>query len=115
MVPELFASVSKQTIQDQSTITTMYRESRGRCPKLVDLTMALQPEIGTYSKVFLIVDVLDECLEGVQGDLITKLGSLGNTTYLMVTSHPLDLIKQRFQMQTVWISMRMMVMFGSML
>jgi hypothetical protein len=102
-VSELLASILKQIIQDQSAVSENikkfykeFRYTRPRRPKLADLTIALQSEIRTYSKVFLVVDALDECLEGVQGDLIKRLGSLAHTLYLMVTSRPLDLLEQQF-------------------
>jgi hypothetical protein len=99
-VSELLASVLKQIVQDQSVASdnmkTFYKKFRSRRPKLAELANALQSEIGTFTKVFFVVDALDECLETVQGDLIAKLGSLASTVYLMVTSRPLDLIQQRF-------------------
>jgi hypothetical protein len=48
------------------------------------------------SRFFFVIDALDECLEDNQGSLITELESLASTVYLMVTSCPLDLIKQQF-------------------
>jgi hypothetical protein len=56
-----------------------------RCLKLTDLTDTLQSEFKTVSKVFLIVDALNECLETVEGGLIVKLGYLASTVHLLVT------------------------------
>ena len=100
---ELVASVLKQIIQDQSsaseTIKVLCKEFRDkqRHPRLTNLIDALRSEIGTYSKVFFVIDALDECPEDCQGQLITELESISSTVNLLVTSRPLDVIKQQFQ------------------
>ena len=100
---ELIASILKQIIENQpqasEDIQTFYREFLYKCrrPRLTNLIDALRSEIRRYSKVFLVIDALDECLEDNQRRLIAKLESLASTVYLMVTSRPLDLIKQLFQ------------------
>ncbi len=66
-------------------------------PTAEEVVQALRAEIATYSKVFIVVDALDECLEGSQRDLVMQLGSLGSTINFMVTSRPLLLIQQLFQ------------------
>ena len=97
------ASILKQIIRDQplasESIKAFCEEFRDkqRRPRLTDLIDALRSEIKAYSKVFFVLDALDECLEDYQGRLIDKLESISSTVYLMVTSRPLDLIKQRFQ------------------
>jgi hypothetical protein len=103
-IEQLIASILKQIIQDQSTVSESikafyddYRYIRPRHPRLADLMEALRSEIGTYSKVFLVIDALDECLEDIQGSLITRLESLATTIYLMITARPLDLIKDQFE------------------
>jgi hypothetical protein len=62
-----------------------------------EVRVALELEIGMYSKVFIIVDGLDECLEGRQKALVTELKSLPSTVNLMVTSRPLQWIRYLFQ------------------
>ena len=100
---ELVASILKQIIQDHSlaseTIKAFCKKFRDkqRRPRLADFIDALRSEIQTYSKVFFVIDALDECPEDYQGRLIAELGSISNAVYLMVTSRPLDLIKQQFQ------------------
>ena len=99
---ELVASILKQIIQDQplasEIIKTFCKEFRDkqRRPRLTNLIDVLRSEIQTYSKVFCIIDALDECPEDYQEELITKLESISSTVYLMVTSRPLDLIKLQF-------------------
>jgi hypothetical protein len=72
MDSELLTSNLKQIIQDQpmasENIKAFYKEfqcNQPRCLKLADLADTLQLEINTVSKVFLVVDALDECLETV--------------------------------------------------
>jgi hypothetical protein len=100
---ELVASVLKQIVENKSrpseSIQTFWTEflDIGRRPRLTNLIDALRSEIEGYSRVFLVIDALDECLEDNQGRIIAELKSLASTVSLMVTSRPLDLIKQRFQ------------------
>jgi hypothetical protein len=100
---ELVASILKQIIQNRALASESikafcedFRDKQQR-PRLTNLVDALRSEIQRYSKVFFVVDALDECLEDYQGGLIDELESISGTVYLMVTSRPLDLIKQRFQ------------------
>jgi hypothetical protein len=100
---ELVASILTQIIQDDQlaseSIKAFCKEFRDkqRRPRLTNLIDALRSEIQTYSKVFFVLDALDECLEDNQGRLIAEFESISSTVYLMVTSRPLDLIKQQFQ------------------
>jgi len=100
---ELVASILRQIIQDHpfasESIKAFCKEFRDkqRRPRLTNLIDALRSEIRTYSRVFFILDALDECPEDYQARLIAELESISSTVYLMVTSRPLDLIKQQFQ------------------
>lgn len=100
---ELVASILKQIIQNRSLASANIKafceefRDKQRRPRLTDLIDALRSEIQMYTKVFFVLDALDECLEDYQGRLIDNLESISSTVYLMVTSRPLDLIKQRFQ------------------
>lgn len=101
-VRELIASLLKQVIQDQPQISHNIKffyenhKVRGTSPTSEELRKAFQSEIGT-SRVFVVVDALDECLERDQENLIRELQLLATTIHLMVTSRPLPLIKQIFQ------------------
>ena len=96
-------SILKQIIQDQTLASGSMKAltegfwDKERCLRLIDPIGALRSEIRTYSKVFIVIDALDECFEDSQGRLIGELDSLASTIYLMVTSRPLGLIKQLFQ------------------
>jgi hypothetical protein len=64
-------------------------KERGCRPSLDTLTKLLETEIQTYSRIFIVVDALDECFpEHVQEGFLAKLRSLtvDSTAKLMVTS-----------------------------
>jgi hypothetical protein len=102
-VPGLIAGLLKQFVQDHPAVSdhvkSLYErhfvDSTRVTPEEVKTVLGL--EIGMYSKVFIIVDGLDECLEGRQKALVTELKSLPSTVNLMVTSRPLQWIGCLFQ------------------
>jgi hypothetical protein len=97
------ANILKQIIQNHPLASESTKafckefRDKQRRPRLTNLIDALQSEIRRYSKVFFVIDALDECPEDYQGRLIAELESISSTLYLMVTSRPLDLIKHQFQ------------------
>ena len=103
IISELVASLLKQLVQARPAtsdhIKKFYKdhhEARTR-PKLADLIKELQSGIGTYSRVFIVVDALDECLDSAREVFITTLQSLAGNVNLMVTARPLPSIEQQFQ------------------
>jgi hypothetical protein len=52
------------------------------------LMALLQTEVKTYSSVFIVIDALDECSDGVQKELMGKIQSL-TSVKLLVTSRPI--------------------------
>ena len=103
-ISELVASLLKQLVQDRpetsSQIKLFYKdhhEARKIRPKLVDLIEALKSEIGTYSRVFIVLDALDECLHSARERFVKELQSLARNVNLMVTSRLLPSIEQQFQ------------------
>ena len=53
--------------------------------------------VGRYSKVFIMIDALDELVEHNRGHLINNIQSLAITVNLMVTSRPLASIGPFFR------------------
>ena len=104
-VSSLVASLLKQIIHDRCAISDnvkwiyKYHSDRNTFPTLDELTRALESEIEMYSKVFIIVDALDECREddGTRANLLQALRSLAGTVNLMVTSRDLPSIAREFQ------------------
>lgn len=64
-------------------------------PTPTELLGALKSEIGAFSKVFIIVDALDECSEdnNRRANLLDALLSLPKNVKLLVTSRPLPTIE----------------------
>jgi hypothetical protein len=106
----LVASLLKQILQDSSVtsgnVISFYDRHRDRDarPTLEDLVKTLESEIRMYSKVFIVVDALDEyaeneCTEGsgTRADLLRVLQYLGETVNLMVTSRDLPSIARLLQ------------------
>jgi|ERR1700722_4661736 len=104
-VSNLVASLLKQMVQDCSTISdgvkSFYDLHRRRAtrPTLDQLTGVLISEIQTYSKVFIVVDALDECQEddATRAMLLEVLRSLPGQVNLLVTSRDLPSIARDFE------------------
>jgi hypothetical protein len=62
-------------------------------PTLDEVSKILQGEIARYSKIFVVIDALDECPEAYRSTLLKKLRELRPAINLMVTSRPLDAIE----------------------
>ena len=100
----LIGSLLKQLIADQSEasadLTSLYRDhiNRRTRPELDELVSITKSEIKSYSKVFIVVDALDECPEdnGVRQRMLTELRSLAANVNLMFTSRYLTAIEQEF-------------------
>ena len=80
-VLQLFEALLKQLIfhrlTSDSTESLKELQDQGRRPSFDALTAVLKGEIETYSKVFIVVDALDECFpEQAQRDLLDRLRSL---------------------------------------
>jgi hypothetical protein len=88
-------------MQDQSLISLNIRNlydthvNKKTSPTPTELLGALKTEIGAFSKVFIIVDALDECSEedNKRANLLDMLLSLPKNVKLLVTSRPLPTIQ----------------------
>jgi hypothetical protein len=102
-VPGFIASLLKQVIQDQPQISAgvksfyEHHKRQGTRPTLQEFTKEFQLRTKRYSRVFIVIDALDECLERDRAYLITQLQALSSTVSLMVTSRPLTSIKRLFK------------------
>ena len=88
----------RRDISDNIKSFYQYHQCEDNRPTLDEITGALKSEIQTYSKVFLIVDALDECREddGTREKLLKVLRSLYGNVNLMVTSRDLPPIARNF-------------------
>jgi hypothetical protein len=115
-VSNLIANLLKQMVQRRRDISDNMRsfyhhhQCEDNRPTLDEITGALNSEIQTYSKVFLIVDALDECREddGTREKLLKVLRSLDGNVNLMVTSRDLPPIARSFEERNNCVSARRM-------
>jgi hypothetical protein len=92
----IVASLARQLMQQDGVIPDNVRipykrhQEKGTRPTLVECTQLLFSQLNTCSRVFVIVDVLDECTEyETRNDLLSELLRLPPTTALMITSRPI--------------------------
>ncbi|KAF5618694.1 ankyrin repeat-containing protein [Fusarium sp. NRRL 52700] len=73
-------------------IWNMYKQGKPR-PSLGKITEVLLAQVPKFSKVFIVIDALDECTQedGIQSSMISTLKMLQRSTSLMVTSRNLEL------------------------
>jgi hypothetical protein len=101
-IPYLAAGLLRQISQHRNAVSehirSLYTKHHhgGTLPSLDDVTMALASEIGTYSKVFVIADALDECPDGTRESLIEELLALPLNVKHLVTSRDIPSIAQHF-------------------
>jgi hypothetical protein len=101
----LIGSLWMQLIQNKALISTdaedLYKihVDKGTRPTLDDVLKVLQSEFRRYSKVFVVIDALDEFQAGNQfrATLLTELGALQPAVNLMVTSRFVDNIEREFR------------------
>ncbi|KAL2814424.1 hypothetical protein BJX63DRAFT_442496 [Aspergillus granulosus] len=104
----LMANIVKQLIQDRfelpSKVKSLYdiHTRRDTRPSVSDLRMALQRVIESYSRVFLVIDALDECAGPVRAELLQEIFHLQKKTgvNLFATSRHNPDIKHLFKEST---------------
>lgn len=106
-VTKLLAAILKQLVQERPLygepvkILHMQHANRGTRPSLDEIRTTLNSVLSRYSKVYIVIDALDECTDDdrTRSDLIRILRSLQNetNTSLMVTSRFISGIEQPLQ------------------
>ena len=97
----LLTAIIKQLLQNQASIPQKVKDlylgktSKMAGPSSEEVLTAFTPALLEYSKIFVVVDGLDECKDSVQPQLLNKIGELGGIVdlRLMVTSRFSDLEK----------------------
>ncbi|KID69235.1 Ankyrin repeat-containing domain protein, partial [Metarhizium hybridum] len=102
----LLSSLLKQLLKQQTTlpncVTELYESHQRRTtrPSIDDIVELLQSSTATLSRIFVIVDALDECqtTEGCQMDFISELFTFkdGVKANLFATSRHIDRIQRKF-------------------
>jgi hypothetical protein len=89
---KLLAGLWRQLVlgKDIGSAEGLYQRHCEKCttPPVEEVFDVLQPVVGEYSKVYIIVDAIDEYLEAQQQILVEYLEKMGSTVNLMITSRP---------------------------
>lgn len=101
----LIASLLQQLIQRNPVISddivSLYRHHKQMqtCPTLDELSKLLQLEIRRLSKVFILIDALDECSESnsTRDSFVAEIRNLQPITHLLVTSRHISTIEREFE------------------
>jgi hypothetical protein len=99
----LIAGLWAQLVRNSGSLSTEVRDlylthvRQNSSPTLDEVSKMLQGEIARYSKIFVVIDALDEYPEGDRSTLLKKLRELRPTINLMVTSRYLDAIANDFE------------------
>jgi hypothetical protein len=104
---DLLASVLKQLAQARSSLPQSIRSLYDRCrskntrPSIEDISMVLQSVAAEYSRLFILVDALDECQvnNNCRAKLLLQLSQLQNKSgaNLFMTSRFIPDITERFE------------------
>ena len=97
----LVASVVQQLAQQQfdlpEDISAIYdlHIRAGTTPSLSEYSKLLRSQIQKLSKLLIVIDALDECLDGHRAVLLDELQDLSPVPYLLVTSRHIPTIEKR--------------------
>jgi hypothetical protein len=82
-------------------VTKLYENNieKGRRPPLVELTKVLQNEARRFSKVFILIDALDECTDNndTRASFLAQIRALYPHIHLLVTSRADKNIEREFE------------------
>ena len=104
-IVNLIASLLQQLAQrnlaiSENIMALYYRHIKKQTrPTLDELSKLLQSEARRFSKVFVLIDALDECLgsNGTRDSFIGEIRKLQLNTHLLVTSRPVLTIEREFE------------------
>ena len=82
-----------------STIVDLYERhsSRGTRPTANESASLLKAGIHNFSKVFIVVDALDECSESQRDILLLEMAEMPSTMRIMVTAGDINSIEPKFE------------------
>ena len=100
-VEDLLASILKQLAQGHETLSVDIEDLyhghsfKGTRPNLAEIAAVLQSEAKRYSKLYVLIDALDEYSEQSRTGLLRQLNSLFIMANILITSRPLEnLVRQ---------------------
>jgi hypothetical protein len=91
--------VNKGPVSNDAIILHEKHVNQGTRPSLIELSKLLRSDVMRFSKIFVVVDALDECPEanGFRKSFIGDLRALHPKVNLMVTSRFIDAIERDFE------------------
>jgi hypothetical protein len=103
-VTSMLASILKQLVKGRpimETVQQLYKKHnrKGTRPSLHEMFETLRDVLASYSTVYIVIDALDECREGIRRQFLAKLRDLreGRDIRLMVTSRFIPEIVDAFK------------------
>jgi hypothetical protein len=89
----------KLAISDDIVSLYRHHSKKQTRPRLDELSKLLQSEVRCLSKVFFVIDALDECPEsnGIRDGFITEIQKLQPITHLLITSRHISTIEHEFE------------------
>lgn len=104
-VDDLLASLLRQLAQRRlfmpGELTALYDKHKDKQtqPSVDEIFAGLQSVVRIYSRVFIVVDALDECDKECMSIFLSQIFSLqaSTTANLLATSRPIEVIKRRFE------------------
>jgi hypothetical protein len=90
---KLLAALWRQLVLDRDTGTiaeNLHKEHQGKgtAPTLEEVVKVLSSSLAEFSKVFIIVDAIDEYPETRRWTLLQHMAAMGSNVKLMITSRP---------------------------
>lgn len=101
----MIGSLLKQVVQHRATlpadVRALYNKhlQKKTYPKLDELARLLVQEVNAYSRIFVVVDALDECPErgNIRGRLLAEIQKLPQNARILITSRYSPKIEERFE------------------
>ena len=102
MLSEMIRHLLVQRPKSLPLIQAMFdkHRARGSRPRLTEIFSCFQDVASTFSRIYIVVDALDECTEEIREELITTLNGLPPNVSILVTSRPIDIIGSDLQEPT---------------
>jgi hypothetical protein len=101
LITSLLQQILRQSNVIPDEVVSLYNNhyKKPTRPALADWSKLLQLEVRRMSKVFIIIDALDECSEnnGTRKGFLTEIQKLEHTVHLLVTSRDIPSIEHEFQ------------------
>ncbi|KAI8624519.1 hypothetical protein F5Y19DRAFT_312512 [Xylariaceae sp. FL1651] len=97
LIASLLGQLAKADVESTSILFSQRKlyERKGSRPTLVEWGKMLQNEIRRFSRVFIVIDALDECAEkdGTRSRFMAEIRALQSSVHLLVTSRQISSVE----------------------